>query len=120
MDGRIFLGSLALFLGGCSSSKPITVVGCPDAAAVAPASIGGAGYVAGLTGRLGGGNRENVVEEAVKEMRRMDPAISPDAMTNVLIAADCPLAVARPDHDASADRARIAQFRAQIDQILLQ
>ncbi|MDR7258630.1 hypothetical protein J2X47_002820 [Sphingomonas sp. BE270] len=108
--------SLGMVLGGCAPpSKP---VGCPDPAAVAPASIGGASYVAGLTGRLSGPDRENVIAEAIAEIHRADPGMSADAITNVLIAADCPVAAAKPDHTESADRQRIGQFRAQVDQLL--
>lgn len=113
-------GAPIALLGGCGQ-PPARVprgVHCPDAAGVAPGAIGGAAFVANLTGRLAGSDRENVVAEAVAEMRRAAPDIGDAAITNVLIAADCPLAAARPDHDAAADRDRIATFRAQIAQIL--
>lgn len=105
-----------LLIAGCIQAR--APVHCPDPARVAPASIGGVAFVANLTGRLAGPDRENVVAEAISEMRKTAPDMSNEAITNVLIAADCPVAAAKPDHDAAADRDRIATFRAQIDQIL--
>lgn len=106
----------AVLVTGCAREP--APIDCPSAAAVAPAAIGGAAYVAGLTDRLAGADRENVILEAIGEMRHADPAMRSDAITNVLIAADCPVAAARPDHTAAASRARIAHLRAQVDQLL--
>ena len=111
---KVALVSL-LLLGACGQSS--TKITCPDPATVAPPSIGGAAYVSELTGRLAGPDRENSITEALAEIRRRDPSLDSTAVTNILVAADCPNAVAKPDHDAQAVRARIAAFRAQVDQL---
>jgi hypothetical protein len=107
---------LAILLAGCGD---VTArVQCPDLSSVAPASIGGAAYVRGLSERLAGPDRENTVTEAVAEIERRGPRLGSDAITNILIAADCPNAAARPNRSEAADRARTAEFRAQVQQIL--
>ena len=104
-----------LLLGACGqSSKQLT---CPDPSSVAPPSIGAA-FVNNLTTRLAGPDRENSITEAIGEIHRRDPSLDATAVTNILVAADCPNVMAQPDHDANADRARIAVFRAQVDQLL--
>ncbi len=72
----------------------------------------------GLTGRLAGPDRANTVTEAIAEMHRRDPTIDADGLTNILITADCPNALAKPRHDGDDDRARIAAFRAQVEYML--
>ncbi|WP_066801312.1 hypothetical protein [Sphingomonas soli] len=106
---------LALMLGGCGHTP--SPAACPDPGAVAPPSIGTA-FVKDLTGRLAGPDRENTIAEAVAEIHRRDPSLGSATVTNILIGADCPNALSRPDHDLEADRARIAGFRAQVDQLL--
>lgn len=54
--------------------------------------------------------------EAIGEIRRADATMYPDAITNVLIAADCPVAAARPHR--RGNRERIAYLGAQVDQSL--
>ncbi len=116
MTRMIAAAGLALLLGGCvQSAAPVQ---CPDPAAVAPASIGGAAFVAGLSGRLAGPDRENSITEAIGAIHQRDPSLGADRITDILIAADCPVAASRPDNGAAADRARIAGFRAQVDQLL--
>ena len=104
-----------LLLGGCGQAA--SQLTCPDPAGIAPPSIGTA-FIADLTGRLAGPDRENSIVEAIAEIHRHDPSLGSATVTNILIAADCPNALARPDRGAAADRARIAGFRAQVDQLL--
>ena len=101
----------------CGCGKPAQVVQCPDLAAVTPASIDPA-LVGGLTARLAGPDRENTITEAVAEIHARDRSLDADAITDILIAADCPNDLARPDHDIAAVRDRTAAFRAEVDQIL--
>jgi hypothetical protein len=108
-------GCAALSLGGCAGDAP--AMQCPDPAAVAPPSIG-TSFITGLSARLAGPDRENTIAEAIAEMHRRNPKLGSSVITDVLIAADCPVAAAQPDHDEAADRARIAGFRAQVDQLL--
>jgi hypothetical protein len=103
-------------LAGCAARAP--ALQCGDPGAVAPANVGGAAFVNDLTGRLAGPDRENVIEEAIATIHQREPGLSIDAITDILIAADCPNALSKPYHDANADRARIAAFRAQVDQII--
>lgn len=107
---------LGLVLAGCANEAP--AVECPVPADVAPASIGGAAYVTGLTARLAGDDRENSITEAIGEIRSKAPELGSAAIVDILIAADCPNAVAMPDRSETAVRARIAAFRAQVEQLL--
>lgn len=109
------LAGAALSLSSCGQSAQ--ALQCPDPASVVPPRIGAA-YVAGLTARLAGPDRANSITGAISEMRRLDPAIGADGLTNILIVADCPNALAKPAHDDADDRARIAMFRAQVDYLL--
>ncbi len=74
--------------------------------------------MADLTTRLAGPDRANSITEAITEIRRRDPAIDADGLTNILIVADCPNALAKPAHDNADDRTRIAAFRAQVEFLL--
>lgn len=102
--------------GGCGAA-PRTQVQCPAFADVAPAAIG-SDYLADLSHRLAGPDRANTVATAVADMRGRAPTLTADELTDILIAADCPNAIARPDHGIAADRARIAAFRAQVMTIM--
>ena len=106
---------LALALTACGRA-PETLT-CAAPAGAVPPSIG-PDYVAGLTSRLAGPDRANSITEAIGEMRRLDPAIGADGLTNILMIADCPNALASPPADGADDRARIAAFRAQVDTLL--
>jgi hypothetical protein len=106
----------ALLLFGCSQHQP--PVSCPDLTAVVPASLGGAKAVAGLTARLAGPDRENVIDETATRFRRQDPAITNDTIINIMIAADCPNVIAKGVPDARAERARIATIRNQVVRII--
>lgn len=106
---------LALLLASCSGAADVAQ--CPDPAAVAPASIG-ASYVAGLSQQLAGPDRENSITVAIADLHRRDPKLDSTAITNILIAADCAVVSAKPDHDDATDRARVSGFRAQVDQLL--
>jgi hypothetical protein len=85
---------------------------------VAPASIGGAGAVTALTPRLAGGDWENAVDEAAYRFRKEDPTITPDAIIDIIIAADCPNLIAGTVPDAEAERARVATIRHRVTAIL--
>jgi hypothetical protein len=106
------IAALAL-LAGCARAGPPAQ--CPDLAATVPPSIG-APFVTGLGSRLAGPDRENVIAGAIAEIRRRDPSIGTDGIVDILIAADCPNVLARPEQDINADRDRIAAFRAQVEQ----
>jgi len=106
------LTSAVFLLAACTSPAPPT---CPDAASVVPAKLGGATYLGGLTERLAGPDRENVVLEAVQDMRKKDPALTPDEMIDILIAADCPNT--DPTTSDANERARIKVFRDNVEQI---
>ena len=108
-------GCAALLLTGCG--KPAPAVQCPIPADVAPASIGAA-YVQGLTARLAGPDRENSIALAIAEMHTRDPSIDADTITDILIAADCPNTLARPDHDINAVRDQTNAFRTEVEQVL--
>lgn len=116
MKMLVFAGGLVLLLAGCGQAR--TAVQCPDPAEVAPPSIGGASYVAGLTMRLAGPDRENSISEAIAAMRRADAALDASEITDILIAADCPNVALLPGGSEDAARARIAAFRAQVDALL--
>lgn len=111
-----FATGLILVLAGCTNNAPAAV--CPAPADVAPASVGGPAYVADLTQRLASGDRENSITEAIGEIRSKAPELDPTAITDILIAADCPNAAALPDQSEAAVNARIATLRAQVEQIL--
>jgi len=106
------LSLCALLLAGGCAAAPKTQVQCPAFADVAPPAIG-SDYLMDLSHRLAGPDRANTVTTAVADMRSRVPTLTADEMTDILIAADCPNAIAGPDHDLAADRARIAAFRAQ-------
>ncbi len=109
---RILPLCVLLLAGGCATA-PKAQVQCPAFADVAPPAIG-SDYLEGLSQRLAGPDRANTVATAVADMRTRAPTLTADQMTDILIAADCPNAIARPNHDLAADRARIAAFRAQV------
>ncbi len=106
----------ALFVCGCSAA-PQAQVQCPVLADVAPPAIG-SDYLVDLGHRLAGPDRANTIVTAISDMRTRAPTLTADEMTDILIAADCPNANARPDHDIAADRARIAAFRAQVLELM--
>lgn len=106
---------VGLLLAGCG--KPAPAVQCPVPADVAPASIGAA-YVEGLTATLAGPDRENSIAAAIAEMHARDPSIDADTLTDILVAADCPNALARPDRDINAVRDQTNAFRTQVEQVL--
>ena len=108
----------SLFLCSCSPSRP--PIACPYPASVAPASIGGPSAVTGLTSRLAGPDRENTIDEAAARFRKRDPSITNSAITDIVIAADCPNMMASGIPDAQAERARISAIRAQVSGILRQ
>ena len=106
-----------LLLALCSCSAPKAQVQCPAFVDVAPAAIP-SDYLEDLSQRLAGPDRANTVVTAVADMQKRAPTLTPDEMTDILIAADCPNAAAKPDHDIAADRARIAAFRAQVNTLM--
>lgn len=105
-----------LLLCNCSSSE--LPIACPDPALVAPTSIGGASAVTGLTGPLAGPDRVNTISGAAARFRKLDPSITNSAITNIIIAADCPNLMASGAPSAKVERARIAAVRAQVSSIL--
>lgn len=105
----------ALLLAGCA--QPAAPLTCPDPAAVAPPAIG-TPYIHDLTARLAGPDRENSIALAIAEIHARAPVLDSMAVTDILIAADCPNSLAQPDDSDANDRARIAAFRAQVDQII--
>jgi hypothetical protein len=105
-----------LLLCSCSPSK--LPIACPDPALVAPASIGGASAITALTGPLAGPDRVNTIKEAAARFRKRDPSITNSAITNFIIAADCPNLMASGAPSAQAERARISAIRAQVTSIL--
>lgn len=111
---RIVAGLALLFLSACGKSP---VPACPDPASVTPPTIGTA-FVTNLTARLALGDRENTISEAITAIRQRDPSLDATTITDILVAADCPNALAKSDNEPDADRARIAAFRAQVDQLL--
>lgn len=113
-DIRIAGGLALLLLAACGKSP---VPACPDPASVAPPTIGAA-FVTNLTTRLALGDRENTIAEAITALRKRDPSLDSTTITDILIAADCPNALAKSDNEPDADRARIAAFRAQVAQLL--
>ncbi len=115
MNRILMAAGLTLLLCGCGRRDD--GVQCPDVAAVAPASIG-VPFVANLTGQYAGPDRETSILEAITQIHQRDPSLDADTITNILIAADCPNALKRPDHDISAVRDSDGAFRAQVDQIL--
>ncbi len=80
------LGAVVLATAACA---PKPAAQCPDPAAVAPASVGGAAEVQSLAGMLSGPDQENAVNAGAQELHRRDPHLSKDQITDILIAADC-------------------------------
>ncbi len=101
-----------LMASGCAA-EPAQKAQCPAFADVAPPMIG-ADYLEDLSHRLAGPDRANTVVTAVADIRTRAPNLSADEVTDILIAADCPNAAAKPMHDLAAERANIAAFRAQV------
>ena len=97
--------------------QPSEQMTCPDPQTVASPTIGAA-FVNGLTGRLAGPDRENMITEALAEIQRRDPTLDKTTIINIMVAAECPNVFAKPDHDPKTMRARIALFRAQVMQLL--
>jgi hypothetical protein len=91
---------------------------CPDAAEVAPASVGGAEAVRALTPRLAGPDRENIIGEAVHSLRARDPSLSQDTIADILIAADCPNVAGDPALDGKEQARRVSDLREQIEAVL--
>lgn len=116
MKNLAAMTGLALLLAGCSNSSSPTT--CPAAVDVAPASLGGEAFVTGLTRRLAGGDRENSITEAIRQIHDKAPQLDSNAIADILIAADCPNAAALPDQSEAAINARIATFRAQVEALL--
>jgi hypothetical protein len=116
----VAVAAVAGALAGCGQQQPQAQIQCPDRSAILPASVGGPAFVQGLTARLAGPDRENTIVWAITEMHRRAPQLGGDVITDVLIAADCPNAIGKPDHSEAADRTRIKEFRAQVDQLLNQ
>lgn len=108
-----YAGSL---LCSCNLSKP--PIACPDPALVAPASIGGASAVTGLTSPLSGPGRENTIKEAAARFRKRDSRITNSEITNIIIAADCPNLMASGAPSAQEKRARISVVRAQVTSVV--
>ncbi len=106
---------LTLLLWGCAQAAPPAQ--CPDLATTVPASIG-APFLAGLTGRLAGPDRENGIAEAIAEIRRRDPSLGSAAIVDILLAADCPNMRSLPGRDIAAERERVANLRAQVEDML--
>jgi hypothetical protein len=107
---------VGILLGSCSPSK--LPIACPDPALVAPASIGGASAVTGLTALLNGPDRLNTIKGAAARFRKRDPSITNSVITDIIIAADCPNLMASGVPSAHDERARIAATRAQVTSIL--
>ena len=112
------LGICLLVLVGCARAP--APVQCANPTEVAPNSIGGAQFLQGLTAKLAGGDRENTIVEAIGEIRHRDPALTNDAITDIIIAADCPNSAARAGHDDPAVRADLAALRAQVEPLVPQ
>lgn len=115
MDCTLLLYA-ALLLSGCSQRA--SAVSCPDDAAVAPESIGGASAVKALTPLLNSPNRENTIAEAATRFRKQDPGISTNTIINIMIAADCPNLIADGVPDVQSERARISAIRSQVERII--
>lgn len=109
------LTSISLLFAACTSPAPQA---CPDSSAVVPPTLGGAAYLRGLTDRLAGGNRENAISEAMADMQQRAPKLTSDERLDILIAADCPNAAASPYRTEASERARIAAFRGEVEQIV--
>lgn len=106
---------LALLLAACSAPAPQA---CPVAASVVPPALGGDAYLRGLTDRLAGTDRENAITEAVSDMEQRAPTLTSEERIDILIAADCPNAAASPYRTEVSERARIAAFRSEVNQIV--
>lgn len=102
----------ACLLAACSAGQDSDQ--CPDASAVAPASIGGAGAVQALTAELAGPNRGDTIGTAIRNFHQRDPALTPDELANILLAADCP----NIHGDVATRQQRLGEFRSQVDSIL--
>ena len=113
---RISIALLAITLAsGCSSDKHET--SCTIAADIAPASIS-PGYIADLTMRLAGGDRENAITEAVAQIHQKAPELDADEIADILIAADCANAARGQSEDPAVTKQRLATFRAQVVTLL--
>lgn len=113
MKPQLILALLGLLIGCGQRSEPA----CPVIADLVPASVDAA-YVSTLTRRLAGDDRENSITEAIAELRRRDPKIAADTITNILIAADCPNVITEPNSEIDHERERVARLRAQVEVLL--
>lgn len=103
-----------LLTAGCGRQAESAT--CPSARDLAPSSVP-AGYLDDLTARLAGPDRENSISEAVARMHRTAPQLTASEVTDILIAADCPN-TSTSDDDVASMRARIAEFRGQVDVLM--
>ena len=105
----------ALLVSGCSSEKH--EANCTIASDIAPSSIS-PGYIADLTMRLAGGDRENTISEAVSQIHQKAPEMDADEIADILIAADCANAAQGQSEDPAVTKQRLATFRAQVVTLL--
>lgn len=110
---KVFAATVAACLLASCSAGPDSDQ-CPDPSTVAPASIGGAGAVQALTAELAGPNRGDSISTAIRNFHQRDPALTPDELANILLAADCP----NINGDVATQRRRLGEFRSQVDSIL--
>jgi len=106
---------MSLLLCGCSAGRHDA--GCPPVSDAVTSQVGEP-FVAGLTLRLAGSDRENAISEAVAEIHRKAPSLDADEVADVLIAADCPNAAKGEGGDPAATESRLAEIRAQVLAVL--
>lgn len=113
MMKALCLLTATILLSACSAHS--TSARCASAADLSPDLD--AAWFADLSARLAGPDRENSISEAIFNLRRTHPEFNSTMVEDVLIAADCPAAT-RAGLSADGAKGRIADLRAQVDQIM--
>lgn len=113
MKKTFFLFAAVTLISACSSHSSSEE--CPKVSDMSPSLD--AGWFADLSARLAGPDRANSISEAVANLHRTHPEMDSTMIEDVLIAADCPV-VTRAGLSADGAKARIADLRGQVDQIL--
>src|SRR5690606_4043497 len=108
---------LLALAGGCSNNPAET--SCAVATDIAPSTISPR-YIADLTVRLAGGDRENTITEAVGRIHTLAPHLDADEIADILIGADCVNATRGQSQDPAVAKQRMATLRAQVETLLSQ